>query len=447
MLRQKWNRRLSFEQLDNRIALNSDMQPSVSVGTTSSLSREFGQQLETRSRSVSTILVLQLVSQRTLFFSPTHHPNAMESRPEGEARSDVIFAPPTSASLKTSIDLTKLIQGIAQSESESNHFRIQGTQQVSPIILRILTPIAVQTVQREITQPSIAVAVASNSLSSNSPINAAPRSFGGPVPFAATSSTIAGSTFQLASNSLTTSNQTTVLNSSLNSEKPYIARALTQPSRLSHDSTAKSDASAFTANGMLSFSLREANDRSTGLGCPSSPNQRTGSEYSRNSRMNVTTASGLNAEMVAYSNRLPTPNGMIEIRENDSERPERMKNKMVSKAGSNPFEILQWFVGSTNMVQTGKTRSSLTSPSVTIDNDVEQVGSAKLTTKQESLLALATGALFVVALRLKHLRYANQDKMPVSQNENKQNSRRNGLSLNPCDSVRRLVKQFVHRLP
>jgi len=79
-------------------------------------------------------------------------------------------------------------------------------------------------------------------------------------------------------------------------------------------------------------------------------------------------------------------------------------------------------------------------------DDVEQGGSAKLATKQESLLALATGALFVVALRLKHLRYAKQDEMSVSPNENKQNnSRRTGLRLNPFDSIRSLVKQLVYR--
>ena len=417
--KKKWNRRLCFEQLDNRIALYSDMHPSLSVGTTPSLLREFGRPLETRSRSISTIVVLQSNSQRTLFFSLSHYPHSMEARPEGEARP----------------------------ESESNVLRFEAAPQVSQIISRIPNPVAIQTAPREFTPPSIAEAFGSNSVSSGSPGDAALHSIASPVPLIVTSSTIASSTLQLDFTSLITSNHETVLNPILQREKPTFAPALGQQSPLSSDTTARSDATAFTANGMHSFSMREANDRSNGLGRSRSPNKRNGSEYSRHLQMDLSKASDRTSEMVAYSNRLPAPNGMIEVRDNDVDRSERMKNKRVSKPGTNPFEILQWFVGSTNMVQTGNIRITLSSSSVPIGKDAEQGESAKLPTKQAFILALATGTLFVVAVRLNHLRYANQEKMSVSLVEEKQNSSmRSGFSLNPFDCVRRLVKQLVYRL-
>ncbi len=179
-----------------------------------------------------------------------------------------------------------------------------------------------------------------------------------------------------------------LLQSQMHSVRPSIAAAseqLLQPSLMM--TASKSDTTDSAENGMLTFSLRQKTERSIALN--RSIALSSGNEYRAESAYR-------NIETIASRNRLPAPKGMIEIGDALEDHSKRLQPSMVSMACNNPFEILQLFIGSTNMVSNAwQTTGRNTEP----EDNTEPEESTELASKEGSILSLAIGVVLVIAAR------------------------------------------------
>ncbi len=401
MVLPKRKRHLAFEQLDNRIAMNSDMHPSASITFGRLESHDFVGHLELRSvsfvtnvavTSVPTYVVVQHVFvQRPSNPPPLTSPHRMEpgrlkvnvgmrALAEGESNRNesVIPSSPSvqtlgtnlagssSSSFRTEPDSTRSSVGVT-------NLRIDGSQLGPPT----LTPSASGSSPREL--------VASNStrVSSLAPLmNASPAKSG----VEAVANTSPKAVLQTPSD--------LVRAPIASSTAPMLKPKSLEPAKRSETTTS-------TENGMLTFSMREATDRSNERGSFGGLHQRNGDRpLSDLQLMQMADADRLRTELAGTSKRLPTPKGMIEIDESLAENSQKIVSSTVSRASNNPFEILQLFVGSTNMVQgSDGSASQGSNASRMMGIDSQALDSAELATKEDSILALAVGVAFAMAFR------------------------------------------------
>jgi len=99
---------------------------------------------------------------------------------------------------------------------------------------------------------------------------------------------------------------------------------------------------------------------------------------------------------------LPVPKGMIEIRDH-AVRSQRQG--LVAKASSNPFEILQLFIGCSNMVQSQNALESQATNTIEIGIGYDSPESTDLATKEDILVTLGIGAALAIAIRESKIRH------------------------------------------
>ncbi len=400
MVHPKRKRQLSFEQLDSRIAMNSDMHPSASITFGRLESHDFVGHLELRSvsfvtnvavTSVPTYAVVQHVFvQRVSNPPPLTSPHRMEpgrlkvnvgmrAPAEGESRRNesVIPPSPTTQSLGTNLTVSDSSSfGTGPDSTRSSvgvtNLRIDDSKLGPPT----LTPSATGSPPREL--------VASNStrVSSLAPLmDASPAKSG----VEAVANTSPKAVLQSPSD--------LVRAPIASSTAPVLQPKSLEPAKRSETITS-------TENGMLTFSMREAADRSSENGSFGGLHRRNGDRtLSDLQLMHMADADRLRTELAGTSKRLPAPKGMIEIDDSLAENLQKIASSTVSRASNNPFEILQLFVGSTNMVQGADGMASQVSNGSRMIGTVSQVDSTEFAPKEDSILALAVGVAFAMAFR------------------------------------------------
>ncbi len=401
MVHPKRKRQLSFEQLDNRIAMNSDMHPSVSISMEPLRTCDFIGRMELRSvtfvtsvpvTSVPKYAVVQNVFvQRPVNPQPTPSPHrldpvrskvnlGMRAPAEGESsRSESVIPPSqTGETFRTNLagsnrSLFGSSLASIRSSFGSANLRIDGSQS-GPLAVN---PSTSGSAHREL--------VASNStrVSSPAPLADASPAKSGVAAFANTS-------------------QKAVLQSQSNLIREPIASTSTpvlQPKSL--EPARRSEPTASTENGMLTFSMRETADRSTENGSVSGLHRRNGNRALSDLQLfQMVGADRLRTELAGTSKRLPTPKGMIEIDDCTADNSLKPAPSIISRASSNTFEILQLFIGSTNMVQgAGELASQVSNASRMIGTVSQGSDSTELATKEDSILALAVGVVFAMTFR------------------------------------------------
>ena len=365
----KPKRHLSFEQLDSRIAMNADMHPSVSFAYGQPQTGDFVLQFELRSVSFARNPTLQTV-QYVVSLRPYNPPQphrfegflargneGMKSPPEAESSVVPSVAPPTQTSY----------QVVAASENPSSA-SVRSSPSVGSAISNLVVTRQDPPAPNRSVVPTSSRELVPATTNSNRIANIAP--------ILDASSTKASTAVGLPNP------QVSVLQSQSISVRSSIANVSERPMQPSVMMTEnKPESTKSTANGMLTFALRPNGDRSSGLVRPSDWNTRN--EYrSENANLNADTT---------FKHNLPIPKGMIEIGGNSEDHSHTLAQSKVSMASNNPFEILQLFIGSTNMVS----HSCWTS-----GDEMERGESTEsTTTKEDSLLAIAVGVLFVIASR------------------------------------------------
>ncbi len=401
MVHPKRKRHLAFEQLDNRIAMNSDMDPSASIAMEPLRTRDFIGHLEIRSVSFVTsvpvtnfptyAVVQHVFVQRPLNPQPPPSPHrtepvrlkvnvGMRAPAEGESsRNESVI--PSSPSVQTfganlaGSNGTLFGSSLTSTSSSvgATNLRFDGSQP-GPLTLN---PNTSGSALREL--------VASNSTRMSSPaplVDATPAKSG--------VETVANTS------------QKAVLQSQSDLIREPIASTSTPVIQIkSLESAQRSETTASTENGMLTFTMRETAVRST-------ENRNFGGLHRRNGYrtlsnlqlLQMAEADRLRTEMAGTSKRLPTPKGMIEIDDSIADNSQKLVQSIVSRASNNPFEILQLFVGSTNMVQAADGLASQVSNAPRmIGTDSQGLESTEMATKEDSILALAVGVVFAMAFR------------------------------------------------
>jgi len=399
MVHPKRKRHLAFEQLDNRIAMNSDLDPFASFAHDYPQNRDFAGRLELRSVTFVTsapvtgapayAVVQYVVVQRPL--NPQLPPSTFRMEPvrskvnmgmrataEGESsrNESVITSSQTGQTFGTNLaGSNSTLFGTSLTSTSSSvggtNLRIDGSQP-GPLTLN---PNTSGSALREL--------VASNSTRLSSPAPLADAS-----PAKSGVETVANTS------------QKAVLQSQSNLIREPIASISTPVMQIkSLESAKRSETTASTENGMLTFSMRDTADRSTENGNFGGLHRRNGSRTLSDLQfLQMAEADRLRTEMAGTSKRLPTPNGMIEIDDRIADNSQKLAQSIVSRASNNPFEILQLFVGSTNMVQ-GADASQVSNASRLVGTDAQGLDSTELATKEDSILALAVGVVFAMAFR------------------------------------------------
>ncbi len=377
----KTKRHFSFEQLDSRIAMNGDMHPSLPIAQDQPGPVDFLLHFESRSVSIATIPVQRTVAQNFVVVpnpvKPIPRPfetglfksnTGMKTRAEGES-----VPPPIANSIahaseqfgtespNSSAALVRSSTSIGSTSSSSVGSSSVVSSNVPPSPHGLVIPVSA----REIVP---AASTATRGASAAPPVYS--------------STTRVGSAVGVLNP------QCPLLQSQMHSERSSIAAAseqLLQPSLMMMAS--KSETTNSTENGMLTFSLRQKTERSIALN--RSIALSSGTEYrAKNAYPNT--------ETIASRNRLPAPKGMIEIGDALQDHSKRLQQSMVWMACNNPFEILQLFIGSTNMVSNAwQTTGRNTEPK----DNTEPKESTELASKEDSILSLAIGVVFVIAAR------------------------------------------------
>lgn len=395
MVHPKRKRHLAFEQLDNRIAMNSDMRPSASIAFGPLQTHDFAGRLELRSVSFVTSVPTYAVVQHVFVQRPSNPPaishraepvrskvnTGMRAPAEGESIRNERVIPPPSPTVPT---FGTNFAGFNSSSSESSldstssrvavtNLRIDGPQS-GPLTH---TPSASGSSPREL--------VTSNSTRVTSPVpivDASPVKSGGEA--------------------VATMSQKAVLQSQLDLVRAPIASAsapVLQPKSL--ESAKRSESTISTENGMLTFLMREAADRTTENGSYGGLPRRNGNRMLGDlPLLQIAEADRSRIELTGTSNRLPAPQGMLEIDASLTENSQKPAHSTVSRASHNPFEILHLFIGSTNMVQGADGLAShVSNASRMIGTDCQGLDSTELATKEDSILALAIGVVFAITFR------------------------------------------------
>ena len=185
-----------------------------------------------------------------------------------------------------------------------------------------------------------------------------------------------------------------------NSIEPFVAPTPFKDTRSDHPSSEiKNRAKLPVEDGMLRFAMKVPFAFET-AGSTDPKNSRT---WSRDNQAwddsKKSTVRSNRGEVITISSRLPLPKGMIEVKD----RPEDLKQRSLSsKTSSNPFEILQLFIGSTNDEPT-KISQSQGDRTRDVDSAIaswnEPLEEGEPTTREDLLVALGIGAAFAVAIR------------------------------------------------
>ena len=373
MVHPKRKRHLAFEQLDNRIAMNSDMHPSASITFVPLQTHDFAGNLEIRSvtfvtRVPVTIVPAYAVVQhvfipRPLNLPPQSSPHRMEP-----------------VRLKVNVGMRALAEG----ESSRNERVIPP----SPTVQTFGTNLA-----------------GSNSSSFGSSLDSTSSSVGvtnlridgsQPTPLVDASPTKSGV------EAVANTPQKAVLQSQSDLARATIASTsepVLQPKNL--ESAKRSETTTSTENGMLTFSVREAANRSTEKESFGGLHRRTGYPLRSDLQLlQMAEADRLRTERIGTSKRLPTPKGMIEIGDSLADNSQKIPQSIVSRASHNPFEIFQLFIGSTNMVQAADgLASQVSNATKMIGTESQELNSTELATKEDSILALVIGVVFAMTFR------------------------------------------------
>ncbi len=392
MFHPKRKRQLAFEQLDHRIAMNSDMHPFASVAYEPVPIRDFATRIEIRSVSIVTTfpayaVVQYVVAQHPLNPSPTQHRTepvrlrinmGMRAPAEGESSQSVSINPPSQTVLSFGTSLAVSSAALARSSPDVSRSSVDvpslniDAPRPEP---RTQTPRAAASSPREF-------------------VAAHPTRNSSPVPLMESSPAKVGGEAGL------NSSQKTVLQSQSYLALELIASTSTQslqPKNLAL--TKKTDTTNSAHNGMLTFSMREAADRSAATGSSREKNHGNRFEtFSDLQLVQTAEADRLRTGILGSSKKLPVPKGMIEICASDAVNSQRRSQSTVSGGANNPFEILQLFIGSTNMVQ-GAGGTQVSNASRMIETDSQSAESPELATKEDSILALAVGVVFAIAFR------------------------------------------------
>ncbi len=363
----KTKRQLSFEQLDNRIAMNGDMHSSHTSAPGQLGAVDFVVHFESRNASFARIaeqrIVLQnIVVQNIIALHPVNPPPprqfeailfrnniGMKSRAEGESVSLPIANIPAQASDQFGTESANSSAAVVRSNpnvvstSSSSVVSSQDPPQnglVIPSTTREIVPSA-STTRGAIAAP---------------PVDSSTNRVGTAVGLL--------------------NPQSSVLQSQVHEARPCMAATLVQSFQTNLIIAAsKPETTKSIENGMFTFSLRQNADRSIALN--SRNEYRALRDYP-------------NTDTRTLKNHLPAPKGMIEIGDTLEGHSKRLQQSIVSMASNNPFEILQLFIGSTNMVSNA---------SRTIGHIAEPDESTELSTKEDSILSLAIGVVLVIAGR------------------------------------------------
>ena len=428
MVRQKSKRHLSFEQLDARIAMNGDSYPLRLIGFESA-SRNYAPSIQVRTvilanRSASIELqqieIQQFASLRFLpkydFFRFNAHPSHGKMIAEGEGldRSDKQTQTPPSHSPGNAFAEGE-IQGKPPAKVHGAESPILSANPPTPSVTPILT----------VTQSSVSAAVKQNlqpsasSVGQNQSVSRPELNLSKPLSLQPQSSDlVADSTIRTASasplsdnltskrdyNSVSIAPQVSVLQSksSLNDHASVSsnAKGLTQTEMVISPRT---ESAKTTKDGMLSFamngSLRAELDRPNGIQSKASRIRTQQQNDVLLRQIQDAQIDSIIDELAVNTKRLPAPKGMIEIR-NFVEHSQRQS--VVAKASANPFEILQLFIGSSNMVQSRSESEAQSLPA--IGNGFDSPKSTELATKEDILVTLGIGAVLAIAIRESRVR-------------------------------------------
>lgn len=125
----------------------------------------------------------------------------------------------------------------------------------------------------------------------------------------------------------------------------------------------------------------------------------------------------VNSTIRYRGNRLPTPAGMIEIVDDHGATASTGRELKVSTASLNPFEVLQLFVGSSNMTDHGSSEARTLSLSALSGSELLDDGGE--VSRDDIVLVMATGILVSVAVKYGRLggidrwRFGTLSKVPV----------------------------------
>ena len=416
MVHQKWKRHLSFEELDKRIAMNSDANPLRSIAfelpakihgpsfemqnvlLSERASSVAIQQFEMRQFDSQQIQVQQIAIPRFvpryefIRFNPRQLVGKMIGEGEGRVGSD--HAPPS---------LLTRVQGIVIPEGEvvksANPSRVPDPI-ASPVVPLPAGLIAVkQDLQRSTHNPtqsqvisrpeSIVLIALSPSAQPNvltpsasiRTIDAAPLS--DVLTARSVVHPVSASPQEVVFQPKAALNVTAVVSPT--------ARELTQTDFVARK---RIESTKPTKDGMFLFSM-DTGYVTTKSGPSSSPQMRGSRQSEVDSRqLQRTHVESTIDALATNTKRLPVPNGMIEIREivENSPRPE-----LVAKANVNPFEILQLFIGSSNMMQSPVSSESRSANASVVGLDSKE--STENASNEDIVVTLGIGAVLAIALR------------------------------------------------
>lgn len=420
MVRQKSKRHLSFEQLDARIAMNSDSHPLRSIGFELP-SINYVPSIEVRgvilaNRSAS-VEIQQIGSQQIATFRilPKYdfvrfiaHPSFGKMIGEGEGKGGADHptqAPPSRSPGNSSAEGEHPGKTTVPSHgTESSGFSTK------PVFSAIET--SANAAVKQNLQPSAASAGQNQSVSR--PESSLPK----PLSLQSQSSALVASSIQVASasplsdnlsskrdfNSVSIAPQVTVLQpkSSLNelASVSSNAKGLTQTSQVI---APKAESAKPTKDGMLSLAMDVGSLRNESEvnGAQSKASRLRTQQQSEAllRQMQRTQVESIIDELTINAKRLPVPKGMIEIRD---QAENSRRQGVVAKASANPFEILQLFIGSTNMVQSRSESDAQATSLIGIGFDSQE--STELATKEDILVTLGIGAVLAIAIRESRVR-------------------------------------------
>lgn len=416
MVRQNSKRHLSFEQLDTRIALNSDAHPLNSI-VFDLTPRSHGRSIELRSILLSdsdaSVAIQRLEIQQVAkpHYLPTFElvrlsfktfdremNREMIGEAEGRVGSDRSIPSPTSRG-----SAEPFAAVLAVRPAVKQPFDNAGTSTISNSQPNASAPVK-QDVQisgshlgqsQNLSRPESSLPKPlSSQPQSNTLIAASPIRTINSTPIS--DSLIA----KRDGNSVSVAPQATTMQwkSSLNEfvSVPTTAKTLS-PTEWIVDP--KAESAKPTKEGMLAFSMDVSShpSRVEPTEGTSSSASRVRSQHSSEMllrQMQKTQVDSIIDPLAYSAKRLPVPTGMIEIHDHVGSV---QRQGFGGNASSNPFEVLQLFIGSTNMVQSRIDLEKQSTSAFGIGS--ESLESTELATSEDILVTLGIGAVLAIALR------------------------------------------------
>ena len=383
---QKQVRTLSFEQLDSRIALNGDMNPFSGMEYGRVVARVNQGRSESPGIHRSPFEFNQANPYGELHaLQPQHEVNRMRGLPKSRAEGEFpSFHPIPIPSIPAITHQESSVPSITITLVEPLATRPSFSVQVSRPIEFSLVPVdraesASSSVSARQIGSNESLLLGNQTQKAN--LNEAelgPHATPSPLPNLAPSTSISSigivrSQNQIAISSVVSQKEIAIGNSDSESNHRFGSSIPLK----------RFESTKIQLNGMVDFSLSLTK------------NQAQSNEYSNGrSRACVDQAilaenERLNLKFADISGKLPTPKGMIEVR--DIPEATRLPVK-VYRASNSPFEVLQLVFGSNHLIQDSSESLSSTS---------EFSETPELATREDSILALAVGTLFAIAIRQK----------------------------------------------